>query len=301
MNKPQFFTIINGPLEAKFCSLGASLVSLKYGARELLLTPDSEEDFIADRHAYFGRIIYPFAGRTRLPIYQDGKELDLIPNEDQVMGHGGILSSAFMDWAGEQQGNLVRFSLSFDSPFKARIEVRYELTETSLLLRVDADPCGLSKSAFAFHPYFNLGLESALPLRLTIASEIVAAYDPETLLPLRFEKPSEELDFSMGKAVGEDIEKGILPTARLRGYDHCYLVNGKPCAKLESAELTIEVFSSLPCLQVYSANWPSPLLRGNKGLSYAGIAIEPMSIPMALSKDKVGSLHETIEYRFTVK
>jgi len=97
------------------------------------------------------------------------------------------------------------------------------------------------------------------------------------------------LDFRTPHAIGERI--GQIKGKQFNGgYDHCLVVNhAKPgdlafCAKLRDPKSgrTMEVFTTQPGVQLYSANFPSGAFEGIHGYSYpshAGFCLETQHFP----------------------
>ena len=83
------------------------------------------------------------------------------------------------------------------------------------------------------------------------------------------------MDFRAGKSLGAEIDADF-PQLRLAGgYDHCFVTGAQPgrpehIATLEDARggCRMEVFTDLPGVQVYSANFLPPV-RGKGGARYA--------------------------------
>ena len=82
-----FFRVEGGGFSCVLSSLGAGLVSYKIDGTEMLST-FLEEDWIKDS-TYHGRIIGPTVGRRDKPVFLDGRAFPLIPNEGNVILHGG--------------------------------------------------------------------------------------------------------------------------------------------------------------------------------------------------------------------
>ena len=279
-------TVVCGRLEATFCSLGASLSSLKFDGIELLSTFSSVEDFLPIESGYHGRIIAPIPGRREKPILLDGKPLAVMPNEGSVLAHGNTLGPSFKECPFEivETEEETRVEFEFPLDIGKRIgKVVYALSRNEPRLEVRMSAPSLPKGPFsmAFHPYFCLGETSCLNLWLKFDSDKVATYDSR-LVPQNYEKPAKWQDFSKGKLLGDAIKEGEAGGAN--GLDHCFHVLGRIELSGPKARMSIELSTGFA--QLYSENFPAkgPLSLGQGHPKYAGIAIEPISDLVAASK-----------------
>ena len=124
------------------------------------------------------------------------------------------------------------------------------------------------------------------------------------------------MDFIQQKTLGRDINADFQPLAYGKGYDHCWAVDGwqpgklSTVARLESPLAhgrVLEVESTLPAVQVYTANWltcSSP--EGKDGAAYRdydAVAIECQGFPDAPNHPEFPSqrLNPGEEYRQTIR
>lgn len=266
---------------------GAGMFSFLIEGKEMLARPARYEDYTQSK-SYYGKFVGPVAGRVKEGILQEnGKTFRLPINEHGNSLHSGSLCYAFAPFAyameEKEESAVVRFSSTFPAceAFPATVEalIEYELfkeedrIEIKMSLTPDS-PCPLNPT---LHTYYCLGETSVYPMKLTLKKGQVGLYD-EVLLPLGFGE-NEALDFSKGKAVGEDaFSPDTLPVG---GIDHAFLSEEKETiALLEGKEFTLEAKTSAPAFQIYATNFPvHNLLLGDGKLDHqgSGITFEPVS------------------------
>jgi aldose 1-epimerase len=143
------------------------------------------------------------------------------------------------------------------------------------------------------HAYWNLaGAYSGTMLGqiLEVNADRYLAVD-ETLIPTgeMLAVKGTPLDFRQPHTIGERI-KDITEKHFNGGYDHCLVINHKRsgdltlCAKLSDPKSgrTMEVWTTEPGVQIYSANFPSGALTGPGNYPYpkhAGICLETQHFP----------------------
>jgi aldose 1-epimerase len=173
------------------------------------------------------------------------------------------------------------------------------------------------------HVYFNFKGESGGTIEdhiMTIRASHTAPTDAGQI-------PTGELvkvdggafDFRGGMRIGERINE---PDAQLeigKGYDHCWFLDRQGDG-LEYAGgvfcplngRNVDVYTTEPCVQVYTANWASydQVAKGGEHLSFrCGVALETQHAPDSPNKPQFPSTivkanevyRSTTEFRFGVK
>ena len=131
-------------------------------------------------------------------------------------------------------------------------------------------------------------------------------------------------DFRAGMRIGERINEPDEQLEIGKGYDHNWVLTngvmaGGPGGLIRAAEVTcplngraVEVWTTEPCLQVYTANWASydQTAKGGEHLSFrCGIALETQHAPDSPNKPDwpttivcAGATYRsTTEFRFGVR
>ncbi len=317
-NGEKLITIANRcGVRVTFSTLGAGLFSLSYEGKSMLSHPASYDDYAYSK-SYYGKTVGPIAGRVPQGKYEAGGKAYQLPlNENGNCLHSASLCYAFchFDYEIEEKEECIdaRFFASFPSsegafPADVDVEVTYSLSldEPLLTLKMKATPDEDCPLNITNHSYFNLGGEKNLyGDLLSLKQTEVARYSSSSLLLDRFAPPSEELDFSSPKAIGEGVDSpALLPVT---GYDHCFLLSSSPGPKavLENASYRLEIDTDADGLQIYSTNFPiegQPMQSGYPDERASGITFEPVSrMDESLVSPKGKAWKRAISYRFVKK
>jgi len=249
-----------------------------------------------------------------------GKTYSLSVNEGKNTLHGGQKAFSFrlfkMDVVHLGDGVAADFYLISPAgdngfPGECALRVRYFLLEEEATLRISYQSKVTEQTPLNFtsHTYFNIGGEKNVDQQiLTVASHQVETYDAE-LIPLGFAPAPKCLDFSKGKAVGQDINDPYLQNSRTGGYDHCFRFahHDGVLLSLENEHFRMELKTSLPAVQIYSDNYPhkgSLLNTGFEEEAHSGLAIEPVYAPLdyhAMTAMPFETKKDYIEYHFSKK
>jgi aldose 1-epimerase len=282
----------------------------------------------------FGALLGRYANRiARGQFSLDGQQFTLPRNGGKHHIHGGVRGFDKRVWqaAPLPQANSVALKLTYTSkdgeegyPGTVNCTVLYELNndnEWRMEYRAQTDkptPINLSN-----HAYWNLaGAESGTVLGqvLTVNADKYLLVD-DGLIPTGEMAPVEgtPLDFRQPHAIGERIGQ-IKEKWFNGGYDHCLVVNhSRPgdlvvCAKLKdpNSGRTLEVLTTEPGVQLYSANFASGAIEGPGGYPYpshCGFCLETQHFPDSPNKPQFPSTilrpgetyHSTTVLRFGVE
>ena len=262
-------------------SRGASAVILDYGGTvQSLCVPDKNGTMVDvvlgfetvgeyEKHdAYLGALIGRFANRIgRAEFTLDGKRYALAKNDGENHLHGGFKGFDKYVWNAEIAGNVLVFNrLSPDGeenyPGNLSVSVAYELTEDNALrISYDADTDADTLVNLTNHSYFRLGGADVLGHELQVFADAFTENDAHCLptgriLPVA----GTPFDFRTPKAIGRDIGADDEQLRCGGGYDHNFVLSDtaalKRAAVLSCAEsgIRMTVFTTLPGMQVYSAN-----------------------------------------------
>lgn len=252
----------------------------------------------------FGGKIGPIANRTgnaqftldgityHLPLNDCGK------NNLHTDGKNGF-HKRLWDAVADEAANSVTLSLEKEDgdlghPGNLKVSVTYTLTDDNeVVLHYHADTDKKTVINMTDHSYFNLsGLENnnIEHTKVTLAASNFTPVD-ETKIPTGEIRPVKgtPMDFTMGKAIGQDIRTPDDLQLKLgEGYDHNFVVDeydGKikkvATAVDDESGRTLEVYTDLPGFQFYSGNFiaTEPGKQGIMNCGRKGFCIETQYYP----------------------
>lgn len=319
---------------AKFITYGATLAELRVKDRQgklgdVVLGFDDMPGYLG-QHPYFGGTIGRYANRIANGKFTlDGKEYQLATNNGPNSLHGGAIGFNRRVWKGEPinktDGSGVRFTyLSKDGeenyPGNLNVSVTYILTDTNeLKIEYTAETDKDTVLNLTNHSYFNLsgtGSGDILKYVLYLNADSYTPVDA-TLIPTGEIASVENtpLDFRKPTAVGARIAE----IKDIGGYDHNFVLNGKPGTLQIAARVTdpdsgrqMEVWTTEPGIQLYSSIHLNGSIKGKGAVAYGkygAICLETQhypdspnhaSFPTAALKPGQHFHSETI-YKFSAK
>jgi len=250
--------------------------------RDVVLGFDRLDDYLKG-HPYFGAIIGRYANRIAGGTFELNSHVyTLACNEGKNHLHGGIRGFDKVVWDAEslRDNSEVTLRLRYISldgeegyPGNLSVEVLYILNnENNLVIYYSAETDKPTVLNLTHHDYFNLSDPSGdvLGHEAKIRADEVLETS-EGLIPTgKLQKVAgTALDFNEFKSFGKDIKKmGI-------GYDHCFVLHTRGdvpeyCATVRNAETGIhmDVLTTEPGVQLYTANYLDGSLTGKKGVAY---------------------------------
>lgn len=291
-------------------SWGAGLVALSIPDRagrfaDVVLGFDTAAEYAKRSDLYFGCTVGRVANRIRGASFALGDHAyRLAANEGPNHLHGGPARSFDkVDWSVETKpsnlGSSVVFGYSsphLEEGYPGRLdtEVTYTLADDDLRIDLAARADRLTPVNLTNHTYWNLsgdGAGTILDHELEVRAGSYTVIDAE-LLPTGEVRSVDgtALDFRVPCPIGSRIAE--LDRTAARGYDHNYVLPGDRREPAFAARLsdplsgrTVEVWTTQPCLQVYSGNLMTPT-TGKLGASYgrrSGICLEPQGYPDAVN------------------
>jgi len=302
------FTLTNARgLVAKITNFGTILTELHVPDRkgrlgDVVCGFDNLAPYLK-RHPYFGCTVGRVANRIAGGRFMlDGKSYSLAVNNGPNALHGGVKGFDQALWkATPLRGATVRFDYtSADGeegyPGKLAVTVIMKLTDANeFLIDYTATTTRPTPINLTNHSYFNLaGRGDIKNHKLMIAADF---YTPSTpsLIPTGEVRPVKgtPLDFTRPHAVGARFAKlGGNP----QGYDHNFVLrgdathSGRPafCARViePKSGRVMEVFTTEPGVQLYTANWLDGSLVGKSGVAYVrhcGLCLETQHFPNAIN------------------
>lgn len=274
----------------------------KQGRKDILLGRNDWNGYLQD-HPNFGCIIGRYANRIskgHLPI--EDRTYQLSKNLNGHHLHGGYAGFGKKVWdienvlirSKEAEIHFVYISQDGEEGYPgnltAKVIVRF--TEENELIfdmyaSTDKDTvCNMSQ-----HCYFNLGNEeNVLNHELHIKAFKITETDIE-LIPTGILKNVEgsPFDFTKPKKIGTSIHAKDTLLMKANGYDVNYVSDNnrnpyeEPVARVseENNEIQLNVYTSLPGLQLYTGNWLEGTVGKNEQLhkKYGGLCLEPQFFP----------------------
>ncbi len=300
-------------LTAKVITYGAIIYSLEARDKEGRLTNVTANcETLADyerRSPCFGALIGRFANRIAKGRFNlDGREISLPLNGGANHIHGGPRGFDKRVWKAEpvQETHSVAVKLAYTSqdgeegyPGTLTCEVLYELNDQNeWKMEYTARTDKPTVVNISNHAYWNLAgaySGNVLQQELTVNADKYLPAD-ETLIPTGDIRPvaGTPLDFREAHTIGERI--GQVKERQFNGgYDHCLVVNHKSpgdlafCAKVRDPKSgrTMEVFTTAPGVQIFTANFGPGAFKGPAGYDYPrhlGVCLECQNFPDSPNK-----------------
>lgn len=281
-------------LEARFAPFGARLISLTIPDKggkpvDVVAGHETGDAFkTGDRSA--NAVVGRFANRIKDARFTlDGATYQLIANERQNQLHGGPEGFHRRDWEVEQKKDMIVFStMSQDGdqgyPGELSVRASFAFSGATLVLVLEARTTKPTVINLTQHGYWNLaGSDTIADHLLQIAANGRTPVDKELIpdgtiakldgTPYDFREPR-----PVSQALGLPI--GLDDNFCLTGHRHELHF----AAAIEAAGRRMEVHTTEPGLQVYTANHHGPQLIGKHGRPmkrFDSIALEPQTYPNA--------------------
>ncbi len=301
------FRLTKGEVAVEITNYGCSIVSIftpdRNGKKSNIVAGFNKLSQYASEHPYFGCIVGRYANRIAKGRFTlDGESWQLPLNDGVNHLHGGFQGFNRKLWAVEETIEEedqcgIRFSyLSKDGeegyPGNLQVSVSYLLTnDNQLITQYEATTDRPTIISLTNHSYFNLsGFEQE-----TIHDHYLQVNADAYTVKNENNTPSGEiasvrgtpLDFSVPQKIGRQIHQ--LETDR--GYDHNFVLKNDHQTPAEAATLyeplsgrSVKLFTNMPGMQVYTANWWDGSLTGYQGKAYqkhGAIALETQAFPDA--------------------
>lgn len=274
--------------------LSCQLPLTKEVNREVLLRCQNPHD---NSDAYIGATIGRYCNRIKNAVIQNkDSSYQLKANQDNHQLHGGKNGFHTKVWQilTQQTNRLIFGLISPDGdegfPGQVKATVDYLLTENNqVVINYIATTDKCTSINLTNHAYFNLdGKGDILNHQLSVDADYYLPVDksgiPQNhLLPVA----GSDMDLRTLQPLGTNLLQGT-DKKQAKGYDHAYLLNRqnntltKSAAKLVSSDkqVTMEVFTNKPAIQVYTGNNLCGI-NGDKGVlsNYQGIALETEFLP----------------------
>lgn len=264
-------------LQAQITNYGAKIVSLivpnKQGEKVDVVLGFSTFDEWQKQETYFNAIIGRYANRIKDGKFAlDGVEYQLPINNGTNSLHGGVhgFNEKVWDVVGQSTYSVSLHYRAKDGeegyPGNLDVYVTYSLTKDNALSIVYEAKTGKPTIlGFTNHAYFNLEGEGSGTVhnhQLQVFADEYTPFD-DTACPTGEILPVEgtPMDFRQMTRVGDRIDDPFFVPGR--GIDNCWALTGwnakiaslRHAATLEAADRKMEVWTTVPGLQVYTGNW----------------------------------------------
>jgi aldose 1-epimerase len=301
----ELYVLSNGRITAKVMTYGGIITELHVPDRQgktadVVLGFDTLDAYVA-RNPHFGAITGRVANRiAKASFTLDGQEYKLAANNGPNTLHGGRKGFDKVVWKAEDvsgpDGPAVKLTYTSRDgeegfPGNLSVGVTYTLTRDDAL-RIDytATTDKATLVNLTNHSYFNLAGAAAgtiLGHELTLAADQYTASD-DALIPTGELKSVQgtPLDFTTPTTIGARIGQ---IKAELGGYDHNYVIRPDTRSPALAARVrdpdsgrVMEVFTTEPGVQLYTANSLDGSLKGKGGVAYKkhqGFCLETQHFP----------------------
>ena len=284
--------------EAKILTWGAVVrdlvVPANNGPQRVVLGLDRLEDYIA-HSPHLGALAGRFANRIRDGRFSiDGKPYQIEQNFlSKHSLHSGASGFGVRPWQlAHHDANsvtLTLFSPDGDGGFPGNLTVtcRYSFIEPATLrteLTATTDTPTIVN--LALHSYYNLdGSDDILDHELMIPANFISSVDHELIPTGEFRHVADTpYDFCAPRPI-----RHIMSGGEHFHYDQNFILDTRQGTLRHAAtvksyknSLTMQVFTTEPCIQFYDAkglNVPVAGLGGQKLLAYGGFCLEPQNVP----------------------
>ncbi|XP_039995926.1 aldose 1-epimerase [Xiphias gladius] len=282
---------------------------------DIVLGYDDLEGYVSDKR-YLGAVVGRVANRiARGRFLVEGKEYQLDINNGPNALHGGLRGFNKAIWHASAVEGGVQLSLTSPDgdqgyPGKVQVSVSYTLQGETLTADYQAVSTKTTPINLTNHSYFNLAGQGAADIYNHQVSISAQSYLPvdDTSIPTGEIRAVEGTPF--------DLRKPVLIGPRLKevpgpGFDHNFCLSSPrdACTERHAARVchpasgrVLEVFTSQPGVQFYTANFLDGSMTGKGGARYgkhSSFCLETQNWPDAVNQASFPDclLHPGEDYR----
>lgn len=316
------FSISNKNLSLTIIEYGATIQSLKFNGKEMVLGFENFNGYLTDTN-YLGAVVGRYANRISNGEFTlNGIKYSLTKNEPNKTLHGGEKGLSKVYWQGKVEDNkIIMEYLSLDGeegfPGDLKIKVTYSLEGSGLVIYYSAISNKDTVVNLTNHAFFNLnfGKESILNHEMYINANAFTPINEQALATGEIRKVENTVfDFTTKKVIGDYINSEDEQIKLAGGFDHNFCINGTGFRKFaevdcKESNIRLECFSTMPGMQFYSGNFLSKIkLKENLTIDYRyGLCLETQYYPDSVNKEnfvkgfiKAGEEYsEKTEFRFS--
>ena len=260
--------------EAVIASVGASLRTLTFEGRDLVVPFDADEV----RPGYRGTTLAPWPNRIVDGRYRFGGIEHRLALTEPARGqalHGLLAWAEFSDRLILDDRVVLAAVIEPQAgyPFRVEVETEYRLDADGLRQTVTAHNLGTDAAPWGTgpHPYLVAGVGGVDDWTLTLPASEVLTVTPDRLSPVALEGVSEhpEWDFRAARRIGDVfIDHAFTGLAREDGVAEVRLVSDA------GTGVAVRFDERCPWVQVHTADNP-----GIDAIHRIGLAVEPMTCP----------------------
>jgi aldose 1-epimerase len=236
---------------------------------------------------YFGALIGRFANRIANGRFSlDGVDYRLPINNGPNSLHGGTDGFDRQVWrAAPLADNILRLALHSPNgdqgyPGALSVQVTYTLQGNALRLDYDATTDAPTVVNFTNHSYFNLAGEGSGSIEQHVLRLHAGSFTPidANLIPTGSVEPVDgtPFDFRRPRPIGARLRESSDQLTYAQGYDHNFVLDSqaatspRPAARVVEpvSGRVLEVETTEPGVQFYTANFLDASLRGPSGRAY---------------------------------
>ncbi len=282
-----------GGVEVHIITYGGIITTLKVPDRDgvvksVVMGFNSLGDYL-ERSPYFGCITGRYANRiANAKFTLDGVEYTLAKNDGPGHLHGGLKGFDKQIWTASVQGESL--ALHYTSPdgeegYPGTLEttVTYTLNDQNeFTIDYQATTDKATVLNLTNHTYFNLAGEGSGPVGDHILMLNADRFSPTDTVAIPTGEPAEvagtPFDFRLPKPIHLGLRDGHYQIAISRGFDHNFVLNRpdySDTSMLLAARVldpttgrVMEVHTTQPCIQFYTANFLDATLVGASGKVY---------------------------------
>jgi aldose 1-epimerase len=300
----EVYTLSSGQVEARVITYGAKLISVRAPDRngrvaDVVLGYDTLPEWLADGKTHFGAVVGRYGNRIAKGAFTlDGRTYQIPVNNNGNALHGGTVgfdkkfSNARLVPDGVEM-TLISPDGDMGFPGTLTAKVTYALVKSSLTVHYEETSDKPTIVNLTNHTYFNLtgdDQEDVLGHVFTVHAHAFTPVD-NTLVPTgKIRKVQRTpMDFRTPHAIGERINSDYEQTKLAHGYDHNWVLDGKPGTLRQAVFVsepksgrTLTVMTTEPGVQFYSGNSLDGIFTGRHGKRYTthmGFCLETQHYP----------------------
>ena len=304
-------------IEVTIITYGATITSIivpdKFGNFEDIVLGYDNISSYESGNKYFGAVIGRSANRIEKGRFMiNGKEYRLAQNDNINHLHGGRVGFDKVVWKAERVDSAHnQLKLSYFSPDdeegypgNLKVSVTYTVTDDNKLIIDYEGICDKDTLVnLTNHSYFNLTGEGSKPIlnhKLFINSDEYTPMDNNSI-PIGYLSSviDTPMDFKELKYIGSEIDSNFEQIQIGQGYDHNWMLNCKGdintlASKLidEASGRVLEVYTTKPAMQVYTANFLDGSDIGKGNVIYprrSAVCLETQFVPNCINCDNFTS------------